>query len=94
MPLDNRDYMRDERSAPGLSFSMSPLKFILIANIVVFVFQYVIPLPFLVEQPAPGSDRILAKGALSWYALSEGRVWTLVTHMFVHGNLLHLAMNL
>ena len=43
------------------------------------------------EIPGLGTDYY---GALSWAALSEGRVWTLVTHMFVHGNLLHLAMNM
>lgn len=31
--------------------------------------------------------------ALSGQALSEGRWWTLVTHLFLHGNLLHLFVN-
>lgn len=30
---------------------------------------------------------------LSGYALKSGLWWTLVTHMFLHANLLHLAMN-
>lgn len=31
--------------------------------------------------------------ALSGDALAQGRWWTLVTHLFLHGNLLHLAVN-
>lgn len=31
---------------------------------------------------------------LSGRALAEGRGWTLLTHMFVHGGLMHLMMNL
>lgn len=32
--------------------------------------------------------------ALSGNGLREGRVWTLVTHLFLHANLLHLLVNL
>ncbi len=36
----------------------------------------------------------LSLWALSGDALVRGRWWTLVTHMFLHGNLLHLTVNL
>ena len=32
-------------------------------------------------------------GDLSWAGLKEGRVYQLVTHMFVHGSLMHLLFN-
>lgn len=32
-------------------------------------------------------------GALSGQALAEGRWWTLVSHMFLHANLVHILMN-
>lgn len=41
-----------------------------------------------------GPDGLLfSDWALSGEALREGRWWTLVTHLFVHGNLLHLVVN-
>ena len=35
----------------------------------------------------------LSAWALSGQALSEGRWWTLLTHIFLHANLLHLSVN-
>jgi len=40
-----------------------------------------------------GTPRDLRWWALSGEALAQGRWWTLVTHLFLHGNLLHLAVN-
>ncbi|MCB1095433.1 MAG: rhomboid family intramembrane serine protease [Verrucomicrobiae bacterium] len=33
-------------------------------------------------------------GGVSLQELREGRVWTLVTHMFVHGSVMHLLLNM
>lgn len=40
-----------------------------------------------------GRSPDMAWWALSGDALAQGRWWTLVTHLFLHGNLLHLAVN-
>lgn len=40
-----------------------------------------------------GHGALISGWALSGTALAEGRWWTLVTHLFVHGSLLHLLVN-
>lgn len=40
-----------------------------------------------------GEGRDLSWWALSGEALAQGRWWTLVTHLFLHANLLHLLVN-
>lgn len=32
-------------------------------------------------------------GGLSWEGLTQGRIWLLVSHLWLHGNWLHLAIN-
>ncbi len=72
----------------------SPLAVIMGLNIAVFVLQYVFEVgvtPVRVGrevfmQPWGGTSAELVFG--------RGHVWTLVTYMFVHGSLLHLALNL
>lgn len=94
--LHDRDYMRDPREARRLRWGglllPDAVTLLLIANVAVFVAQHV----FLI-----GADRAIVDGGpgvrtwggLSIPALAEGRVWTVFTHVFVHGGLLHLIGN-
>ena len=38
-------------------------------------------------------ESIYAWGSLSWEGLSRGQVWRLFTHIWLHGNVTHLAVN-
>jgi len=67
-------------------FRIAPVTVILCAACVaVFAFEY-----FLM---VTGRQQVLGLLALSGEGLARGRWWTVVTHLFVHANLLHLAVN-
>jgi membrane associated rhomboid family serine protease len=67
-------------------FRAAPVTVILCAICaVVFIFEY-----FLM---VTGRQQLLGLLALSGEGLARGRWWTVVTHLFVHANLLHLAVN-
>jgi membrane associated rhomboid family serine protease len=90
MSVYDRDYMRPSRSPWNLGqFRWSAFGVVFWLNISVFVCQYLLGW-FLHRE---GSE-ILPMGGVSLAALSEGRVWTLFTYMFVHGDLGHLLMNM
>lgn len=88
--LEDRDYMRSEsRAGGGGGFfdpaGWTPVKVLLTANIAVFVLQHFFlwgPL-WEVVRTSSGDVRVPA-GGLSMEALQSGRIWTLVTHLFVH----------
>ena len=90
----DRDYMRENRrSNLERLLTPDPLKLILLVNVVVFVLQH----GFLIGADGLGPDgrgQINPWGGLSINALLEGRVWTFVTHLFVHGSVFHLVGNL
>lgn len=66
---------------------------IIALNVLVFVL-HIYPGFFPDEIIQKGNvTEIIPWGAFSLQALMEGRVWTLFTHMFVHGNLLHILAN-
>ncbi len=91
MALGDRDYMRPG-SGGRSAFSwdwLDAVTLILIANIAVFILQRVIG-----EAVDVHENHVVPWGALSLKSLLEGRVLTLVTHMFVHENLLHLFGNM
>lgn len=72
--------MADSRARRGAAPVVNAL---LIANIVVFVLWLIIPV------------QIMAGHFLvSWTHLAEGRVWTILTAVFSHNMLLHLAVNM
>ena len=96
MPLYDRDYMR-EPSAPtpkglGPFARWDAFHWILAANTIVFVAQYLFEIGWVVD---PQSQRMLyPMGAVSVRELSQGHVWTIFTYMFVHGSLGHYLLNM
>lgn len=67
-------------------FRVAPVTVILaVLCVVVFCFEYVLMVT--------GRQQLLGLLALSGEGLARGRWWTLITHLFVHANLLHLAVN-
>lgn len=87
MGLYDREYMREDE--PGYrhvrSNPWSPTVALLIVLGAVFVIQFALQLK--------GSHWLDAHGALSLEGIRAGRIWQLVTFQFLHGNLLHLALN-
>lgn len=91
--LHDRDYMRPGRRSRWEAFLRpDAVTLILVVSVVVFVVQHwlVIGAGRGIFNGRPG---VVPWGGLSIAALSEGRVWTLFTHLFVHGSLLHLVGN-
>lgn len=92
MALHDRDYMRDtpRREPVGTPRQLPALKIVLGINIAVFVMQFVFETGSIRH---PLSGEVLPLGGVSMYELSQGRIWTLFTYMFVHGSLGHLLLN-
>jgi membrane associated rhomboid family serine protease len=65
---------------------------LVIVNVAVFLIQRFY---FSDQVFDPVAQRIVTQGwgALSIDALVQGRVWTIFTHLFVHGGILHLVAN-
>ena len=67
----------------GFSYMLTPVvKRLMIANVVVFVLTLLVGLPFMVD----------------WFAFHPTRIffrpWGPITYMFLHGDLMHLAVNM
>ena len=95
MGLYDRDYMRPAAHHP-LDFlrRMNALHWIVWVNIVVFVINYGFSTWGETVVNAEGEQFFKPWGMLSLRGLAEGRFWTVVTYMFVHGGPLHLVVNL
>ena len=83
MGVYNRDYMRDDSGGGGIPSprSWSPVTWLVVLN----AFYYLIDV--LVFDNAHF-------GMVSREALFQGHIYLLVTYMFVHGSILHLAFNM
>jgi membrane associated rhomboid family serine protease len=70
--------------------SRGPVVLICVICICVFISQYVFRFGWVTEM---GQEYPL--GATSkWLLLNEGKIWTLVTYIFVHGDFYHILFNL
>ncbi len=63
--------------------SLSVVKILIGWNVAVFIISAVPPYALLAKPLA-----------LSWVGLQQGMVWQLVTHQFLHANLIHLLFNM
>lgn len=90
MSLYDRDYMRPSRSSWSLrGRSIDAFQWVFWLNIAVFVIQYVLGYGMVNTAYGP-----MPLGGVSLELLSEGRVWTIFTYMFVHGSLGHVLVNM
>jgi membrane associated rhomboid family serine protease len=88
MALHDRDYMKDTGRFrwSEIMWPDAPTTLVIV-NVVVFLLQR---FGVLSEQVF---NETRPYGALSIEALLQGRVWTIFTHLFVHGSVLHLVGN-
>jgi len=96
----DREYMRDDDPA-GLGFQgrgrgkapgeagPSAVAVIIGINVAVFLLQFGLSVFW---DARPGYNQPM--GAVSRSLLFEGKVWLLLTHMFVHGSFLHILLNM
>lgn len=93
MSLYDRDYMREgpPRSVAGVMRGFTAFHAILGINVAVFVMQFLFETGG-VRHPRTGD--YIPLGGVSVDELTRGNVWTLLTYMFVHGNLMHFALNM
>ena len=104
MGIGDRDYMRSkDQAGAGWSrvkkegffqrglLSRGPVVLVCVICIFVFIVQYVFGFGWVTR--VSGQEYPL--GATSkWLILTEGKVWTLVTYIFVHGDFYHILFNL
>ena len=102
MGIGDRDYMRskdpvgvsfNKRGRGSNFFSINPVKAICVICILTFVIQYLFGLGWIKDSKIyPGEYPIgaTAKSLL----FSEWQLWTLITYIFVHGDIFHIAFNL
>jgi membrane associated rhomboid family serine protease len=97
MSLADRDYHRHQRRGGGGFMSrLTPVvKWLLIANVGIFILDYLI-LPSVLNWPV---DRFHSPPLVTWGAftiqsgLMEFRLWKFVTFQFLHGSLGHVLFN-
>ncbi len=83
MPFSSRSYVKGY--APSNRFPTG-LKWLLVANVAIFVACYLIrPLNDLVH------DYL---GLIPFQVVQQGKIWQLVTYMFVHAGIMHILWNM
>lgn len=94
MSLYDRDYMREgpPRSVAGMLREFTAFHVILGINVAVFVMQFVFETGW-VRHPLTG-EMYMPLGGVSVHELMRGNLWTLFTYMFVHGSVMHFALNM
>lgn len=96
MPLDNRDYMREEyrpsSGGSGMLSRMDAFQWIFTLNIAVFIIQWLFQIGWVTD-PLSGR-RIMPMGGVSVDDLANGHIWTPFTYMFVHGSVGHILVNM
>lgn len=70
----------------------APVSSILLPVLLIAAFAAQFAAPFL-GWAGGSADRLIWDGGLSAGALQQGRWWTLVTHIFLHGGITHILMN-
>jgi len=97
MPLYDRDYMRDlpprRRTARSWLPQWTALHWIVAVNVAVFFVQHVLGAGWAPDATV-FNTRGFPRGGASLDALRDGRVWTIVTSLFVHQGPVHLVVNL
>ena len=102
MGIGDRDYMRSDDPV-GVSFNKrkshfplfpsNPVKAICTICIITFVIQYLFGIGWVKDSNIyPGEYPVGATGKSLLF--SEWQLWTLITYIFVHGDIFHIAFNL
>lgn len=79
----------------GKAGGVSPVAVIIWANIAVFLLQHVFDVWVTVTiDPQTGAAVKTLDGAVSWAGLKVGKIYLLVTSMFVHGGIIHILGNM
>jgi membrane associated rhomboid family serine protease len=63
-------------------------------NVVVFLADLAIPVPSSSPFSGAGVGELTAEGALIPQLVAQGEWWRLITHAFLHANVLHIAFNM
>jgi membrane associated rhomboid family serine protease len=67
--------------------NLSTTNWLILANIIISVFVWILVAAF-------PNLHLIESLAFSWDNLASGKIWTLITSMFIHANFWHLAFNM
>ncbi|MCF6313205.1 MAG: rhomboid family intramembrane serine protease [Verrucomicrobiales bacterium] len=87
MGVYDRDYMQPDFRSGGSGSAKGPkswsvVTWLIVINALLFVFR------------GGNEAELVDFGSLSWLQLQEGKIWTPITYMFLHGSFLHLGGNM